>query len=133
MIPGRRTFTDVADDWLACRDQRLPWFEERGERDLWRVSVPQSAPMLPLPEAPLVEWHGGERWVRADAGQARAIRDAAAAAGGHATLFRRGAAGDATITCFAPLAGPLGHIHRELKRQFDPVGIFNPGRLYADF
>jgi FAD/FMN-containing dehydrogenase len=26
----------------------------------------------------------------------------------------------------------LMRIHHELKRAFDPVGIFNPGRLYAE-
>ena len=29
---------------------------------------------------------------------------------------------------FAPLAAPLDRIHRELKREFDPAGIFNRGR-----
>jgi glycolate oxidase FAD binding subunit len=23
-------------------------------------------------------------------------------------------------------------IHRRLKREFDPAGIFNPGRMYPD-
>ena len=34
---------------------------------------------------------------------------------------------------FTPLAAPLDRIHRELKREFDPAGIFNRGRLYPDF
>jgi glycolate oxidase FAD binding subunit len=33
---------------------------------------------------------------------------------------------------FTPLAAPLDRIHRELKREFDPAGIFNRGRLYPD-
>jgi len=24
------------------------------------------------------------------------------------------------------------HLHRDLKRVFDPAGILNPGRMYAD-
>ncbi|MCK7493365.1 MAG: hypothetical protein MZW92_19680 [Comamonadaceae bacterium] len=55
------------------------------------------------------------------------MRDAAAAAGGHAHAVprrrqerRRVRAADA----------PLARIHRELKRAFDPDGVFNPGRLY---
>jgi glycolate oxidase FAD binding subunit len=24
---------------------------------------------------------------------------------------------------------PLDRIHRELKKQFDPSGVFNPGRM----
>jgi len=67
----------VAPDWALCRDQRLPWFEQRGDRDLWRLSVPQTAPVLDLPEPPLVEWHGAQRWVRAEASDARRLREAA--------------------------------------------------------
>jgi glycolate oxidase FAD binding subunit len=125
----------VAPDWSLCRDHRLPWFLERGERDLWRLSVPQTAPVLDLPEAPLVEWHGGLRWVRAqpgDAGDAARLRDAAARAGGHASLFAVGEGRPAVAGRFAPLAPPLDRIHRDLKREFDPAGIFNRGRMYAD-
>jgi glycolate oxidase FAD binding subunit len=129
----RQRSADVAADWLACRDQRLPWFTDRGERDLWRLSVPQTAPVLELPEAPLIEWHGGERWVRAGAGDATRIRESAARAGGHATLFAAGNAPPRNVSRFAPLAPAVGRIHRELKREFDPAGIFNRGRLHADF
>lgn len=118
-------------DWSACRDQRWPWFAARGERDLWRVSVPQTAPVLDLPEPPLVEWHGAQRWVRAPRGDGGRIREAAARSGGHATLFA--AADPAATGRFTPLAPPLDRIHRELKREFDPAGIFNRGRLYPDF
>lgn len=122
---------EVATDWLACREMRLPWFMERGERDLWRVSVPQTAPVLELPDSPLVEWHGAQRWVRADAAAGARIRDAAARAGGHATLFMAHAA--STGGRFAPLTPAVERIHRELKREFDPAGIFNRGRLYPSF
>ena len=121
----------VAHDWRLCRDQQLPWFNERGERGLWRLSVAQSAPVLDLPEPPLVEWHGGQRWVRAAPGEGARLREIAAQAGGHATLFRAARAGDATPR-FEPLASPLDRIHRELQREFDPAGIFNRGRLYPD-
>ncbi|HUD35198.1 MAG TPA: glycolate oxidase subunit GlcE, partial [Variovorax sp.] len=63
---------DAAGDWTLCRDQRLPWFAERGDaRDLWRLSVPQTAPVIAPPAGagedagPLIEWHGGQRWYRA--------------------------------------------------------------------
>jgi len=132
----RQDNAQVAPDWVLCRDQHLPWFKERGERDLWRLSVPQTAPVLELPEPPLIEWQGALRWVRADAAEADRLRRTASAAGGHATLFRRAGiktAGARQVTRFAPLAAPLDRIHRELKRQFDPAGIFNRGRLYPDF
>jgi glycolate oxidase FAD binding subunit len=128
----------VAPDWSLCRDQQLPWFLARGQNgtggDLWRLSVPQTAPMLDLPEPPLIEWHGGQRWVRAGAGDAPRLRQAAAAVGGHATLFIADNADSMRDTTrFDALKSPLDRIHRELKKQFDPAGIFNRGRMYPDW
>jgi glycolate dehydrogenase FAD-binding subunit len=130
----RQDNAQVAGDWTACRDQRLPWFSERSGRDLWRLSVPQTAPVLDLPELPVVEWHGGQRWVRGEPGEGARLREMALRAGGHATLFAPGTAQSPPGTGrFAPLVPPLDRIHRELKREFDPAGILNRGRLYADF
>ncbi|MDI1240207.1 MAG: glycolate oxidase subunit GlcE [Polaromonas sp.] len=124
----------VAPDWRLCRDQQLPWFLARGERDLWRLSVPQTALVLDLPEPPLVEWHGAQRWVRAAAGQAQRLRDATSAVGGTATLFIAGGARtERAEGRFDLLKPPLDRIHRQLKKEFDPAGIFNRGRLYPDF
>lgn len=119
---------DAANFWTACREQQLPWFAQRAGRDLWRLSVPQTAPVLELPEPPLVEWHGGQRWVRATTGQGALVREAALRAGGHATLFRSERA-DATGR-MTPLAPVLATLHERLRREFDPAGIFNRGRLY---
>src|SRR5690606_28684074 len=114
----RQDDAQAAADWLRCRDQQLPWFEARAGRDLWRLSVPQTAPVLDLPEAPLVEWHGGQRWVAAEPGEREQLRRVAQAAGGHATLFRASTASEATPR-FHPLAPPLDRIHRDLKQAFD--------------
>ncbi|MEY2802636.1 MAG: putative Glycolate oxidase subunit [Pseudomonadota bacterium] len=124
---------DAAADWTLSRDLRLPWFNERAGRDLWRLSVPQTAPVLDLPDTPYVEWHGGQRWVRAQPAASAAVRAAAHAVGGSATLFMTGEGGAARPGRFDPLPAPLDRIHRDLKREFDPAGIFNPGRLYPDF
>jgi glycolate oxidase FAD binding subunit len=128
-LGGERLDTaGAATEWNACRDQRMAWFAEAEGRDLWRVSVPQTAPVLELPEPPLVEWHGAQRWVRVAPAEGPRVRQAALAAGGHATLFRT-ARSDAQER-MTPLAPPLAAIHEQLKRQFDPARIFNRGRLY---
>jgi glycolate oxidase FAD binding subunit len=128
---------NVAPDWVACRDQTLPFFAAApsAEMCLWRLSVPQTASVLNLPgvHSPLVEWHGALRWVWAAAEQGAALRAAASQAGGHATLFRAAQDSDRTQGVFAPLSPPLAAIHRRLKAEFDPAGIFNPGRMFADF
>ncbi|HYM47449.1 MAG TPA: FAD-linked oxidase C-terminal domain-containing protein, partial [Burkholderiaceae bacterium] len=33
---------------------------------------------------------------------------------------------------FHPLTPALTQIHRRLKNEFDPAGIFNPGRMYKE-
>ncbi|MDP3355342.1 MAG: glycolate oxidase subunit GlcE [Polaromonas sp.] len=130
----RQDNTATAPDWGLCRNQQLPWFMQRGERDLWRLSVPQTAPVLDLPEAPLIEWHGGLRWVHASAAEGPRLRAIAAAAGGHATLFIAGHAGVKRATArFDTLKAPLDRIHAQMKKEFDPAGIFNRGRLYPEF
>ena len=120
-------------DWQACRDQHLPWFSERSDsQDLWRLSVPQTAAVMNLPEAPLIEWHGAQRWLRAVPDQAQAVRRAAAEAGGSATLFIAAAGRQMEATArFDTLKPAVERIHRALKREFDPVGIFNRGRMSA--
>ncbi len=122
----------AAADWQAVRELTLPWFVERGERDLWRLSVPQSAPALKLDSAPLIEWHGGLRWYRAATGEGPAVRAAAQAAGGHATLFIAANPTTATPNRFDALSPALARIHRALMNEFDPDAVFHRGRLYPD-
>jgi glycolate oxidase FAD binding subunit len=125
----RQDNAQVAADWEACREQRLPWFTAGAGHDLWRLSVPQTAPPLDLPAAPLVEWHGGQRWLHMPAGSGNGLRAIAERAGGHATLFRP--ADDAARGRFTLVKPPLDHVQRELKRQFDPADVFNRGRLFS--
>ena len=112
--------------WAGIREQTDPFF--RDGAPLWRISVPSTTPPLKLPGEPLIEWGGALRWLcsRADA---RNVRDAAKRAGGHATLFR---GSDKSVGVFQPLAPALMKIHKELKREFDPQGIFNRGRMYPE-
>jgi glycolate oxidase FAD binding subunit len=123
-------------DWTACRDQRLPFFAPSAAPGaeplvLWRLSLPQTAPVLNLPWAQLVEWHGGQRWLWAPASAQQLLRQTAAEAGGNATLFIVGDRGaERAGGIFHPLSSALLAIQQRLKAEFDPAGIFNPGRLY---
>ena len=122
-------------DWNACREQTLPFFAQPPLPDacLWRLSVAQTTPALDLPYAQLIEWHGALRWLWAPAAAAAKLRQAAQQAGGHATLFRRAAGTPAELPVFTPLVPVQQRIQRELKKQFDPNGVFNPGRMVADW
>jgi glycolate oxidase FAD binding subunit len=121
---GGERLPDASGFWASLREQTHPFFA--GGRPLWRCTVPPLAPRLSLDGASLVEWNGLQRWYGLPAGAA--AFDAAAAVGGHATLFRHAAERDEVFT---PLPPALLHLHRALKREFDPAGILNPGRMYA--
>jgi glycolate oxidase FAD binding subunit len=117
-------------DWARCRDQRLPFFDAPApDLCLWRLSVPQTAPVLALPWAQLVEWQGAQRWLWAPASAAGEIRAAAAAVNGHATLFRAGADGAPGVARFDTLSPAIATITQRLRAECDPAGIFNPGRM----
>ena len=124
---------EAAQDWRASAEQTLQFFEPpSGELCLWRLSVPQTAPVLDLPYTQYIEWQGAQRWLWAPATAASALREAARAAGGHATLFRAsvlGGSSDKSVGVNAPLDAVQQRIQRELQKQFDPQGVFATGRM----
>ena len=119
--------------WQSLREHSAGLFTRLDDACLWRLSVPDTTGVMPLAgDNALLEWGGALRWVHAGATQAQALRDAAERVGGNATLFRRAADGSAANTpVFHPLAPALLQVHRALKQQFDPAGIFGPGRMFA--
>jgi glycolate oxidase FAD binding subunit len=109
---------------------------------LWRISTkPTTAPKLVaaikryMPAEAFYDWAGGLVWLEvpaaADAGTAE-IRRAAAIHGGHATLIRAESGVRASVEVFQPLSPAIERLTRSLKSAFDPAGILNPGRMYAN-
>jgi len=114
--------------WQALREQQLDFFPG-GDTPLWRVALPGTAPVLDFDSVahdPLLEWNGCLRWLQGELDGAR-LRQQATALGGHVTLFR---GGDKSGGVFSPLPLALLGLHQRLKKEFDPAGVFNPGRLY---
>jgi len=122
---GGEEVADGTGFWRSLRDQRAAFFE--GDAPLWRLSLKPTTAPLDLAGPQLLEWNGALRWLRSRA-DAATVQAAAAAAGGHATLFR---ASDKPRDVFHPLPEPLMRLHHRLRRTFDPAGILNPGRLHA--
>lgn len=124
---GGKLAVDGEKLWESVREQRHPAFA--GE-PLWRLALPSTAGDPGLDGLQAIEWGGALRWY---GGSQDAIRGAALRAGGHATLYRA----PESLRClegpFAPLSPALLALHRRLKKAFDPQGILNPGRLYAEF
>ena len=107
--------------WDALRHCQLPPFRHKV---LWRVSVPSVSAPLDVPGEPLIDWGGALRW-HADPPPEASVRELAQAAGGSALLWH----GSPAQRRFHPLSAAVQRLHTHLKAQFDPQGIFNPGRL----
>ncbi len=124
---------EAAADWAACANQTLPFFQPPSpEHALWRLSLPPTTPALVLPASPLIEWHGGLRWIWAPMHQADALREMAQRLGGHASLWRASqahGAQDFAVGYQSPLSPALQAISQRLQAQFDPHGVFRTGRL----
>jgi glycolate oxidase FAD binding subunit len=136
---------ETTADWTAARDLKLPWFEEGlkrsegGSHDLWRISVPPTTPPLGLGDT-MIDWLGGQRWVFSPADDLQVserIRKAVHSVNGSATKFIASGADSTRANSqnsfktehFSEPHPALTSIHRRLKQEFDPAGIFNPGRL----
>ena len=91
------------------------------------ISVPANTPPLDLSGQTLAEWGGALRWLKSDI-DSDTVRTITAAAGGHAMLYRNG---DQNGEIYHPLESGILHLEQRVKAAFDPAGIFNPGRIYA--
>jgi len=109
---------------------------------IWRVSLkPTDGPAFvasvrrSIAAEALYDWGGGLVWLLVpaenDAGAAT-IRAELKRFGGHATLFRASEATRRAVPVFQPEAPGISAISAGLRRQFDPAGVLNPGRMVAD-
>ena len=124
---GGTLAVDAEKHWISVREQTHPAF---AGQPLWRLALPSTAPDAGLDGLRAIEWGGAQRWY---AGELAAVRGAAARLGGHAVLYRAPESLRCREGAFAPLAPAMLALHRRLKKSFDPRGILNPGRLYAEF
>ena len=109
---------------------------------LWRIStIPTKAPEIVsaiqkfMPSEAFYDWSGGLVWLEvpaaADAGAAD-VRRAVAVRGGHAMLVRAAPEVRASVEVFEPMKPEIERLTRGLKTAFDPAGLLNPGRMYAN-
>jgi glycolate oxidase FAD binding subunit len=93
---------------------------------LWRVHIPPAnadnffAELQP--EIWYADWAGGLLWLQAD----RDIHAVARSFGAHAILMR----GNGSIPPFAPEDRVRAELTRRVKAAFDPLKLFNPGRMW---
>ena len=144
----RALFADHAIDELHGHNSAAFWREVGDahfcavlEEDIvWRLSVPPAdGPKVAgriaedLETRAFYDWGGGLVWLALpqateDAGAA-AVRSAVGATGGHATLVRAPEEVRRRVPAFHPQPPGLAALSARVKQAFDPLGIFNAGRM----
>ena len=130
---------DSREVWRAVRElEPLPVGE--GEA-LWRLSLPPTQSMaaaqalIPLGALRgMGDLGGALLWVVLPASaDPLKIHHAAQAAGGHARLLRAQGLPEGDYPVFPEQSPARARLHASLKAAFDPAGILNPGRMYAEW
>lgn len=104
--------------------------------DIWRVHVPpgNAANVISQCESQwLADWAGSLLWAGTKSGDERAIRSlrsAAARAGGHAILLRADPVTRVREAVFPEEVPERAALTRAVKAAFDPLALFNRGRMY---
>jgi len=126
--------------WNDVREQKLSVFTNLAENQtLYRLALPAACGSLDIAntnEDLVLEWHGQQRWVKADGDDATfsALKTLAHAHGGHATRFRQGSNVNPNTQRFTLLSEnihskALEIVQERLRSAFDPAGVFATKRL----
>ncbi len=101
--------------------------------DVWRAFVPPASAAAVAAEidAPLWlgDWAGGLLWLGVLPGS-DGVRDVVKRHGGHAVLLRAEEETRERIAVFGPEEPTRAALTRSVKAAFDPLGLFNPGRMW---
>ncbi|MGR6466666.1 FAD-binding protein [Rhizobium sp. PAMB 3182] len=113
-------------------------YADGSQKPVWRVSVAPSrghelvaALRLEAGIDAFYDWQGGLVWMRMEAGiEADLVRAGIrSVGGGHATLVRAAEGMRAGIAAFEPRDSAVAALEEAIRLKFDPVGIFNPGKM----
>ena len=128
---GGELISDGAVFWNSIREQTHPFFQSGSS--LWRLSLKSNSPPLKLLGQQLIEWGGALRWLACSGEhmdtEENIVRSESILADGNATLFRSNKRSDSV---FHPPGPQMIKIYQRIKEKFDPVGIFNPGRMFRE-
>jgi glycolate oxidase FAD binding subunit len=121
--------------WIAIRDVHP--FALPSDRMIWRLSVPPAegasvtaAIAQKIDARWFFDWAGGLIWLdvpSAEDAHAPTIRGAVTQ--GHAMLIRAPDHVRANVPVLQPQSANLAALAARVKHSFDPLGLFNPGRM----
>ncbi len=101
--------------------------------DVWRCFVPpaSAAAVAAQIDSPLWlgDWAGGLLWIGTLPGS-DGVREIVKQAGGHAVLLRAEEETRERVAVFEPEEPARAALTRSVKAAFDPLGLFNPGRMW---
>jgi glycolate oxidase FAD binding subunit len=102
--------------------------------DVWRIAAPPTrAASLILALSP-TQWTadaaGGVLWLGMSDSESESVHTIAAEHEGHATLVRASEDARAHMDVFPPLSPERLALTKSVKAAFDPLGLFNPNRMY---
>ena len=112
------------DYWQSLKNYKHEFFDSK--KAIIRGSLPQGCDAICDDIPQLIDWGGGVRWIIDQDNRSNFLSELDRH-GGYATVFRNG---DRSDEVFSKLPEELMKYHQRLKREFDPNGIFNPGRMY---
>lgn len=99
---------------------------------LWRIAIPPCTAASVVTEVGsalwAADWAGGLLWIATNSGQR--LREIVSEAGGHALLMRADARTRAGVDVFEREDPVRAQLTRSVKAAFDPLGLFNPGRMW---
>ena len=112
-------------DWHSVKEQTYDFFDHN--QPLTRVAVKQTTSDLFADRGQLIEWGGAQRWLNEEI-DINQLRTDCVDYGADICAFRHHTG---PVDVFQPLPPAILALQRRLKSSFDPAGIFNPGKLYA--
>ena len=134
---------DQDESELVWTEVRNASFFAQSKSTLWHLSVPPSLGgrvgerlSRELKSRIYYDWAGGAIWLEVDepsdggAALIRAVLKQMAGQDGRATLMRAPIEVRMKVSPLQPLEPGLAMLNERVRRQFDPQGIFNPGRMY---
>jgi glycolate oxidase FAD binding subunit len=124
LLGGARQIAN-GDALFAALGSGFPFV--RSPLEVWRISLPPAAAAAFVaearPERWYADWAGGLVWAGVTGIDLHPI---ATRHGGHGSLLL----GNGTVAPFTPPDAARLALTRSVKAAFDPLGLFNPGRMY---
>ncbi|MEY4880124.1 MAG: hypothetical protein RJB62_1593 [Pseudomonadota bacterium] len=106
--------------------------------DIWRLFVPSTKAYEALAESEAsfwyADWAGEVLWLGLPASREmdERLRKITAKFGGSAMLMRASSQARSRLSVFEPQTLARAALNRAVKTAFDPMHLFNPGRMYED-